>query len=277
MIEPADREQIEIDLLLEAVFRCYGYDFRHYSRASLQRRIQQAMTRLHCKTISELTARLIHDPQFFQSMVAEFSITVTEMFRDPAVYQTIREKVVPCLATYPFIKIWHAGCATGEEAYSLAILLTEEGLYDRTTIYATDFNEQALSICKEGIYPLGKLQEYSRNYLKGGGAASFSDYYHAQYNSAIMASSLKRNITFARHNLVTDQVFGEMHLILCRNVLIYFDHVLQDRALQLFDESLVHNGFLCLGSHESLQFSSSSESFSVFDRAQRIYRKRGAL
>lgn len=269
-----DIETIEINLLLEGIFQRYGYDFRHYSRASMERRVRQAMSKMRCVTISELTGRLLHDPVFFQQVVADFSITVTEMFRDPEVYRVLREKVAPYLATYPFIKVWHAGCATGEEVYSLAILLLEEGLLERTTIYATDFNEAALQRVRDGIYPVDRIREYCDNYRKAGGRQSFSDYYHAQYDFAIMAPCIKKSITIARHNLVTDQVFGEMHLILCRNVLIYFDRTLQDRVLQLFDESLVHGGFLCLGSKESLSFSSVAEGFSEFDPKQKIYRKR---
>ncbi len=267
-------EDIELELLLEAIAKRYGYDFRNYSKASMERRVRQAKVKLGCEEISDLTRKLLHDPAFFQRLVSDFSITVTEMFRDPEVYRTLREKVIPYLATYPFIKVWHAGCATGEEVYSLAILLHEEGLLDRATIYATDFNEEALSTARQGIYSIGTIKEYRDNYLKSGGKFSFSEYYHAQYDSVVMAKFLKKNITFARHNLVTDQVFGEMHLILCRNVLIYFDRTLQDRVFKLFDDSLARNTFLCLGSKESLKFSSVIDDFIEFDRKQKIYRKK---
>ncbi|MBU0483865.1 MAG: protein-glutamate O-methyltransferase CheR [Proteobacteria bacterium] len=269
-----DLETIEFDLLLEAIVRRYGYDFRNYARASIERRVRQAMAKLHLERISELTTHLLHDPQFFQDLVANFSITVTEMFRDPQVYLALREKVIPYLATYPFIKIWHAGCATGEEVYSLAILLMEEGLLERTTIYATDFNEAALETARAGIYPIEKIKEYNENYLRAKGKCSFSSYYHAQYDSVIMNKGLKKALTIARHNLVTDQVFGEMHLIMCRNVLIYFNRELQERVFTLFDESLGHGGFLCLGTKETIRFYPMAENFTEFDPQNKIYRKR---
>jgi chemotaxis protein methyltransferase CheR len=231
------------------------------------------MAKLGCQKITDLTRRLLYDPEFFQRLVSDFSVTVTEMFRDPKVYAVLREKVVPYLKTYPFIKVWHAGCATGEEVYSLAILLHEEGLLERTTIYATDFNEAALTVAKEGIYPLKRIREYSDNYVKGGGKGSFSEYYHAQYDNVIMSKFLRNNMTFARHNLVTDQVFGEMHLILCRNVLIYFNRTLQDRVFHIFDDSLAHNAFLCLGSKENLKFSEVMDRFTEFEPKVKIYRK----
>ncbi len=265
---------IELDLLLEAIVRRFGYDFRNYSRASMERRVEQAKIRMGCDEISDLTKHLLHEPAFFQKLVSDFSITVTEMFRDPEVYSTLRQKVIPYLATYPFIKIWHAGCATGEEVYSLAILLHEEGLLERTTIYATDFNEAALETARQGIYPFKKIKEYNQNYLDGAGKRLFSEYYHARYDRVIMNTILKKNITFARHNLVTDQVFGEMHLIMCRNVLIYFNRTLQDRVFKLFDDSLIHNGFLCLGSKESLRFSKTSINFNAFAPNLKIYRKK---
>ncbi len=269
-------EDIEIDLLLEAMVRRYGYDFRNYARASIERRIHQAMTDLKCENVSALTARIMWDPAFFQKLIGHFSITVTEMFRDPEFYTVLREKVLPYLATYPFIKIWHAGCATGEEAYSLAVMLAEEGLLERSTIYATDFNEDALESSREGIYPLDRMKKYSDNYKKSGGKGALSEYYHAQYDSVIMDQKLRESITFSRHNLTVDQVFGEMNLILCRNVLIYFNRTLQGQVLDLFNESLVNSGFLCLGSRESLQFSSIAKEFTKFDGKRKIYRKRNA-
>lgn len=264
---------IEIDLLLEGIFRRYGYDFRHYSRASMERRILQGMHKLGCQHISELTRRVLYEPAFFQELIDNFSITVTEMFRDPETYAYLRKQVVPYLATYPFIKVWHAGCATGEEAYSLAILLAEERLLERTTIYGTDFNETALMTAREGIYPLERLKTYSENYQKSGGHETLANYYHAKYDSAIMAKSLKKSITFARHNLASDQVFGEMHLVLCRNVLIYFDRNLQERVLTLFDDSLINNGFLCLGSKESLRFFSMAPRYTELTPRLKVYRK----
>jgi chemotaxis protein methyltransferase CheR len=269
-----DIEKIEIDLFLEALFQRYGYDFRHYAEASVRRRVRHLLAKSGYSRICDMIPRLLHDEAFSHMAIHDFSITVTEMFRDPRFYYSIRQNVVPYLKTYPFIKIWHAGCATGEEVYSLAILLEEEGLYDRATIFATDLNEAVLEKAKEGIYALKDIRQYTTNYQKAGGARPFADYYHAQYESAIMNQSLKRNVTFASHNLVTDGVFGEMHLIFCRNVLIYFDKTLQNRVLGLFAESLNYGGFLCLGSKETLQFSNVAEHFKVIDEREKIYQKR---
>ena len=254
-------EQIEVDLLLEALYKRYGYDFRHYGRASIKRRIEHHLAKSSLSTISELIPKILHDSKAFESLFFDISVTVTEMFRDPWVYQTLRQKVIPFLQTFPFINVWHAGCATGEEVYSLAILLQEENLYNRVQIYATDINDMALQKAKSRIYPLEKMKAYSQNYQKAGGKKSLSDYYHAQYHSVIFDSALQKNITFANHNLVTDGVFGEMHLILCRNVLIYFDKSLQERVFQLLQASLCHNGFLCLGSKESLFLSTVKDNF----------------
>lgn len=264
---------IEIELLLEAIFRRYGYDFRRYARASMERRIRHGMDRLRCGSVTELIGRVLHEPDTFQELIDSFSITVTEMFRDPEAYAFLRAEVVPYLATYPFIKVWHAGCASGEEVYSLAILLHEEGVLDRTTIYATDFNEAALERAREGIYPISRLAAYSRNYHVSGGRQTLADYYLAEYDSVIMAKCLKDRITFARHNLASDQVFGEMHLIVCRNVMIYFDRTLQERVLALFDDSLIGNGFLCLGTKESLHFSTLAGKYRELNRHFKVYRK----
>jgi chemotaxis protein methyltransferase CheR len=269
-----DIEKIEIDLFLEALFQRYGYDFRHYAEASVRRRVRHLLAKSGYSRICDMIPRLLYDEAFSHMAIHDFSITVTEMFRDPRFYCSIRQSVVPYLKTYPFIKIWHAGCATGEEVYSLAILLEEEGLYERATIFATDLNEAVLEKAKEGIYALKDIRQYTTNYQKAGGTRPFADYYHAQYESAIMNQSLKRNVTFASHNLVTDGVFGEMHLIFCRNVLIYFDKTLQNRVLGLFAESLNYGGFLCLGSKETLQFSSVAEHFKVIDERDKIYQKR---
>ena len=268
-----DIENLEITLLLEAVFVRYGYDFRHYSRASIERRVKQYQDKSGCSSISGMIPKLLYDDSFFKIFIREFSITVTDMFRDPFVYKRIRKTVVPILKTYPFVKIWHAGCATGEEAYSLSILLKEEGVYDKATVFATDFNDAALDIAKKGIYSLDNAKKITADYQATGGLSSFSDYYHADYGAMALNKSLRDNITFANHNLVTDSVFGEMHLILCRNVLIYFEKVLQDRVLNLFKDSLVHNGLLCLGSKESLRFSAVNKQFRVIDENARIYQK----
>jgi chemotaxis protein methyltransferase CheR len=273
-MDPQAVEQIELTLLLEGIYQRWGYDFRGYSRASLLRRVGEFMGRQGCTRIGDLTARVLHDEPLFQALVQQFSVPVTEMFRDPAVYLALRRQVVPYLRTYPFIKIWHAGCASGEEVYSLAILLEEEGLYDRCTIFATDLNEAALERARAGVYPLASVQEYTENYQRAGGLRSFGEWYQAGYDRVVLPSSLRRNVTFARHNLATDHVFSEVHLVLCRNVLIYFDRPLQDRAIGLFEESLIHDGFLCLGTRETLAFSARREAFSELSRPCRIYRKR---
>jgi chemotaxis protein methyltransferase CheR len=273
-MDPQAVEQIELTLLLEGIYQRWGYDFRGYSRASLRRRVGEFMVRQGITRIGELTARVLHDEPLFQGLVQQFSVPVTEMFRDPTVYLALRREVVPYLRTYPFIKVWHAGCATGEEVYSLAILLEEEGLYDRCTIYATDLNEAALDRARAGVYPVASVQEFTENYQRAGGLRSFGEWYQAGYDRVVLPASLRRNVTFARHNLATDHVFSEVHLVLCRNVLIYFDRALQDRAIGLFEESLVHDGFLCLGSKETLAFSARRDAFSELDPACRIYRRR---
>lgn len=271
---PSQIETIEIDLLLEAVFRRYGYDFRSYARASIERRVRQFLSGSGCASVAEMIPKVLHDGEFFSRLVRYFSISVTEMFRDPSVYRAVREKVVPLLRTWPHVKIWHAGCATGEEVYSLAIVLKEAGIYDRSTIYATDFNDEALDRAREGIYATGKLQEATRNYQHSGGQRSFSEYYHAKYEAAAMDASLKERLVFSSHNLASDSVFGEMHLVFCRNVLIYFNRDLQNRALGLFTESLVHGGFLCLGTKENIRFADVSDRYEVVDDHARIYKKR---
>ena len=275
-MESTDIEEIELELLLEGIFRRYGYDFRHYSRASIFRRIKHFLVRSGQERISDIIARALHDGAFFQDLLEDFSVAVTEMFRDPDVYATLRREVIPFLRTYPFLKVWHAVCASGQEVYSLAILLQEEGLYDRTIIYATDFNEGVLERARQGIYSIADVKKYIDNYNLAGGRASLSDYFEAHYDSVIMSQALKKNITFARHNLVSDQVFGEMHLILCRNVLIYFDRTLQGRVLSLLDDSLVRGGFLCLGKKESLQFSEIYGHYDEFSRPMQLYRKKAA-
>jgi chemotaxis protein methyltransferase CheR len=272
--EQEDIAEIEVDLFLEAIFQRYGYDFRHYARASVKRRIQRLLEITGCAKISEMIPRLLYDVEFSQTAIQGFSIAVTEMFRDPDFYRAVRQTVVPYLKTYPYIRVWHAGCAMGEEAYSLAILLQEEDLYDRSTIFATDYNEVVLDKAREGIYALKDMRQYSLNYLSAGGIRSFADYYHAKYELAIMDPSLKRRITFASHNLATDGVFSELQVIFCRNVLIYFDKELQQRVLGLFAASLAPGGFLCLGSKESLQYSALADQFKAIDEHASIYQKR---
>ncbi len=272
-----DDESTEIESLLKGIHERYGYDFTHYSQASLKRRLNRV--REHTKLFSypELLERLYQDEQCFDLFLKHMSITVTEMFRDPAVYLSIREKIIPILKTFPFIKIWHAGCATGEEAYSMAILLHEEGFLDRARIYATDFNKQSLETGQAGIYSSKNMGTYAANYLAAGGKKNLSDYYSSSYDLVKFDDFLKEHITFSYHNLVTDGVFGEMNLICCRNVLIYFDKVLQDHVLSLFTESLRHGGFLCLGSKESLNFTKVKKMFEPVDTKYRIYRMTEAL
>ena len=266
-------ERTEIQLLLEGVYRHYGFDFRAYAYASLRRRIWKRIDSDGLKTISALQDRVLHDPSMMERLLLDLSINVTAMFRDPGFYVAFRRDVVPALRTYPFIRIWHAGCSTGEEAYSMAILLEEEDLYDRARIYATDINEVVIRKAKEGIFPLDRMQEYTQNYLRAGGTRSFSEYYTAMYDGALFAPRLMRNIVFSQHNLVTDRSFAECNVILCRNVLIYFDRTLQQRVHKLFHESLPTYGYLGLGSKESLRFTGFEENYEAVDRREKIYRK----
>ncbi|MDF2544468.1 MAG: chemotaxis protein CheR [Herbinix sp.] len=272
--DTSENEDIEIRLLLEAIYLKHGYDFRNYSNAHMKRRILQRMRISGLDTIAEMQYRVLYDHEFLKIMLSDFSINITEMFRDPLFYKTFRNEVVPILKTYPFIKIWHAGCSTGEEAYSMAVLLKEEGLYERAQIFATDFNVNVLRKAKEGIFPIDIIKEYTHNYQVAGGKASFSDYYIAKYDSVIFDQSLKEKIIFAEHNLVTDGVFGEMNVILCRNVLIYFDKELQNRTIKLFLESLSNGCFLCLGSKETVKYSEWADHFDPFVENHNIYRRK---
>lgn len=267
-------EDIEIRLLLEAIYQLYGYDFRSYSQASMRRRIMHRLTMSGFSTVLQMTDRVLRDRQFFVTLLNDLTVNVTEMYRDPEFYKAFRDEVVPVLKTFPFIKIWHAGCATGEEIYSMAILLEEEGLYERAMLYATDIDKNVLASAKKGIYPIHAFKQYAENYRRAGGRHSLSDYATARYDSVIMEQRLKRNIVFADHDLATDQVFGEMHVILCRNVLIYFDRSLQQRVFRLFDDSLDLGGYLCLGTKESLRFSGDEDAFEVVNKPMRIFRKR---
>ena len=269
-----DTSELEISLLLEAIFQKYGYDFRQYSEAHIRRRVMNRMAMSGLADISQMQSKVLKDELFASELLQDLSITVTEMFRDPGFYRSLRENVLPILKTYPFIKIWHAGCASGEEAYSMAIIMQEEGLYDRTTIYATDFNQQVLNKAKEGIFSNSMMKEYTANYQLSGGKESFSSYYTSNYDNVIMNQSLKKNIVWANHNLVTDSVFAEVHLILCRNVLIYFDKNLQNKVQKLFYNSLINGGILCLGSKESLRFTDFYEAYTELDKKQRIFKKK---
>lgn len=267
-------EDIEIELLLGGIYSRYGYDFRDYARSHVKRRVLNRVKISNLKSISELQHHVLYDPDFASLLLKDLSINVTQMFRDPSFYQAVREKVISLLRTWSYIKIWHAGCATGEEVYSMAILLQEEGLYDRVQIYATDFNEHALDQAREGIFSVESMKEYEANYMRSAAKGSFSDYYTARYDLAIMDKLLKRNIVWANHNLVTDSDFTETHMIVCRNVLIYFNRHLQDKVYRLFHSSLVNGGILCLGSMENLYTSEFKDYFSVIDQEQKIYKKK---
>ncbi|MCP4695055.1 MAG: protein-glutamate O-methyltransferase CheR, partial [Desulfobacterales bacterium] len=241
-----ENQKIEIDLLLRAIYLKYGYDFRSYARASVRRRILHRLALSGFDSISHMLHEVLRDKAVFETLLMDLSINVTEMFRDPSFYKAFRRRVIPLLKDRSYIKIWHAGCSSGQEVYSMAILLKEEGLYENARIYATDFNEEVLLKAKEAIYPIDRLKDYTRNYKAAGGLESFADYYTARYDYVIMDRSLKKNILFSDHNLVTDGVFGEMDVIVCRNVLIYFNRELQNRVLTLFLDSLGERGFLCL-------------------------------
>jgi chemotaxis protein methyltransferase CheR len=268
-----DLERIEIDVLLEAVYRRYGFDFREYAYASLKRRLWRRIHAERLHSVSGLQERVLHDPACMERLLLDLSINVTAMFRDPSFYVAFREKVVPLLRTYPFTRIWNAGCSSGEEVYSLAILLAEEGVYDRTRIYATDINEEVLARAKAGVFPLDKMREYTSNYIRAGGKAAFSEYYVAAYDGARFSPSLVENVVFAQHNLVSDRSFNEFNVVVCRNVLIYFDRSLQARVHELFHESLAHLGVLALGHRETIRFTPFEEAYEALDADERIYRK----
>lgn len=266
-------ENIETQLLLEAIFQRYGFDFRNYALASLKRRIRQSVRAEKLSSISTLQEKLLYDTACMERFLLIMSINVTALFRDAGFYRAFRQKVVPRLRTYPFIRIWHAGCSSGEEVYSLAILLQEEGLYDRVRLYATDMNEIILARARDGIYPLERMNTYAQNYVNAGGKSSLTDYYTAQYGRAIFHSRLKKNIIWSQHNLVTDGSFNEFHVILCRNVLIYFDQTLQTRVHRLLHESLITFGMLGLGQMESIRFSPCEVCYETLDGMEKWYSK----
>ena len=270
----ASTENIELELLLQAVYLQYGYDFRDYSRAHIKRRVVHRLMQSGLSSISELQHKILHDPLCFDKLIRDLSINVTEMFRNPYFYKSMRQNVIPLLKTYPFLKIWHAGCSSGEEVYSFAILLQEEGLLERTQIYATDFNSNVIQKAKTGVYPIKYIKDYTANYQHSGGKHSFSDYYMASNDSVIFDPELKKQIVFAAHNLVTDTVFAEVNLIICRNVLIYFNRELQNKVLDLFDESLLPGGYIGLGSKETLQFSSLPDRYKTIDSKEKIFKKK---
>jgi chemotaxis protein methyltransferase CheR len=271
-----DVEDVELELLLDGILRVYGYDFRNYARASLRRRLWRRVTAEDRSSLTGLLEQLLHDPPTMERLRVDLSVTVTSMFRDPPFFLSVRERVVPLLRTYPFVRIWVAGCASGEEVYSLAILLREEGIADRVRIYATDVSDDVLDRAQEGLVPLDKMREYSSNYLDGGGREGLSSYYEVQGRWARLDPTLREGVVFARHNLATDGTFNEFQLILCRNVLIYFDRTLQRRVHRLFDGSLVPLGILGLGARESLTGSRLEHRYEALDPEVRIYRKTAA-
>lgn len=269
-------EDIEIELLLEALYQHYHYDFRHYARASIKRRLLQARVQLGYDSISEIQSAVLRDPTLLPRLLDFLTVQVSEMFRDPSYFRALREKVIPHLQTYPSLKVWVAGCSNGEELYSLAILFHEEGLVRKTMFYATDINPTALKAAQAGVYPLDRIRLFTENHQQSGGRSSLSDYYTANYGRAVFDKALCSQVVFSDHSLVTDAAFGEMHLISCRNVLIYFDRELQDRAVGLFRDSLARRGFLGLGSKESLRFSSHADAFCDFVREEKIYQRTGS-
>jgi chemotaxis protein methyltransferase CheR len=272
-VDAENIESIELDLLLDAVFRLYGYDFRDYAKTSMRRRIANIMKKEEVNTISALQDRVLHDPRSWDRFLDGLSVNVSAMFRDPGFFLAFRQHAIPVLRTYPFIRIWQAGCSLGEEAYSLAIMLEEEGLYDRSLIYATDINEVSLRQAREAIYPAELMQKYTQNYVQAGGQRSFSEYYTARYDFAILRPTLQRNIVFSQHNLVSDAPFNEFNVILCRNVMIYFNRGLQERTHNLFHESLAMFGILGLGSRESLRFMPHEHMYEPLVPGEKLYRR----
>jgi chemotaxis protein methyltransferase CheR len=272
-MKPDTVEDLEIRLLLEGIHHVYGYDFREYAKSSIKRRLTHWLAESEFDTFSEAQSQLLRERSLFENLLRGITVNVTEMFRDPAFFKVVREQVVPFLKTYPFVKIWHAGCATGEEAYSMAILLNEEGMQGRYRMYATDINEAVLHTAEEGLMPLAEMQRFTRNYQQSGGTASFANYYTARYDRAVLSPSLKKDIVFSSHNLATDAAFGEMNMVLCRNVMIYFKPALKERCLHLFDDSLLAGGFLCLGLKETLDRKTISATYEELAPHMRIYRK----
>lgn len=272
-----DPSDIEIDLFVDALRRCHGYDFQNYARASLKRRLSSLVAECQSPGLVEMVPRLVRDPGFLAVVLSHLSVPVTEMFRDPVVFRAIRERVVPVLETYPRPNIWVAGCATGEEVYSIAILLEEHGLLHRSQIYATDINDIALTRAEEGVFSVKSLAEYADNFAKSGGRRSLLDYFHIKYDFGKITDALRSKIVFAHHNLVADGVFCEVNMILCRNVMIYFNRTLQDRVLSLFASSLVRGGILCVGTRESIGFSDAGRGFRPIDQELRLFKKAGSV
>ncbi|WP_159799368.1 protein-glutamate O-methyltransferase CheR [Flavobacterium sp. MK4S-17] len=262
----------ELELLINDVFEYYGYDFSGYARASFKRRVDRLYNLDGFKHFSDFLYKVKTDSQYFNRMVEEITVNVTEMFRDPLFYKYLRAEVLPVLATKPFIRVWHAGCSTGEEVYSMAILLKEANLLHKSLIYATDLNPVVLNMAKKGVFPMRMMKQYSENYIASGGTKDFSQYYTANYDVAKFAEELSEKMVFSQHNLVSDRSFNEFDLILCRNVLIYFDKDLQEKALELFDDSLAGLGYLALGTKETIKFSSVQNKFEQMGR-EKIWKK----
>ena len=270
-----DVEQIEIQLLLEGIFRHYGYDFRGYAPGSLKRRLWHRAIGEKVESISALQEKVLHDPDVMERLLLDLSINVTSMFRDPTFYLAFRTKVVPLMRTYPFVRIWNVGCSTGEETYSLAILLKEEELYEKTRIYATDINDSVVERARQGAFPLEKMRDYTENYIRAGGTEEFSSYYTAAGEVARFDPALGDHVVFAQHNLVTDAAFNVFNVIVCRNVMIYFGKALQDRVHELFHDSLETFGILALGHKESIRFSRYEDGYEAIDAGEKLYRKVG--
>ena len=267
---------VELDLLLEGILRTYHYDFRDYVRSSLRRRLERALSVLGFPTVTSLLDRVLRDPRVFNELLAHLTIQVSDFFRDPSYWRALRERVIPHLATYPFVRVWVAGCGAGEEAYSMAILLAEEGLLDRTQIYATDISLSSLEAARSGIYELDRLRSFSENYFGSGGRSSLADYYTTAYSQASFDAALRKRILFSDHSLATDAAFAEVQLVSCRNVLIYFDRPLQDRAFGVFVDALCPRGFLGLGAQETPLFSAHGAALEPFAAQEKIYRRRVA-
>jgi chemotaxis protein methyltransferase CheR len=266
-------EDLEVEQLLDGLYRLHGHDFREYATGSLKRRIRERVRAEKARSVTGLQEKVLHDRAALDRLLLGLSVNVSAMFRDPTFFRAFREKVVPLLRTYPFIRVWHAGCSSGEEVYSLAILMQEEGLYDRCRFYATDMNEAVLQQARDGIYPLKAMKQYTSNYIQAGGRAAFSEYYTASHDHAILRPALRANVVFAQHNLATDGAFNEFQVVMCRNVMIYFKASLQERVHRLFLQSLVPLGFLALGSKESLSHSGVEDHYRPFDAVERIYRR----
>jgi chemotaxis protein methyltransferase CheR len=269
----SNRDDLELTLLLEAIYQHYGYDFRQYVRASIRRRVWRRMLKEKLETISGLQERVLHDPACMDRLLNDLTISVTSMFRNPTAYIALRRKVVPLLRTYPFLRIWNAGCSTGEETYSLAILLREEGLADRVRIYATDINQAVLQRAKEGLFSLDRIGEYQQHYIRAGGRTPFSEYYNIEGNGARFDPTLVENVVFAQHNLVSDGSFNQFNFIVCRNVMIYFDSSLQDKVHDLFYRSLVRFGLLALGEDESIRFTRHADAYEELDGQEKLYQR----